>query len=76
MGEVRGPTIFYGRCRGGPFSLRNMAHHEREHVVWRDAYTKRAIPGMIGPSAKYPGATVGRYRWDEPRGEWDWQEGD
>jgi hypothetical protein len=75
MGEVRGPTIYYGRCRGGPFTLKNMAHHESEHVIWRDPDTKRAIPGMIGPSAKYPGATPGRYIWIPDRHEWDWQEG-
>lgn len=75
MGVVGGPTIFYGICRGGPYTLKHFAHHEREHVVWRDADTKRAIPGLIGPSIKYPGATVGRYIFDVERSEWDWQEG-
>jgi hypothetical protein len=75
MGEVRGPIIVYGICRGGPFSLRHLAHHERRHVVWRDADSKKAIPGLIGPSAKYPGAIPGTYVWNEDRSEWDWQEG-
>jgi hypothetical protein len=76
MGEVRGPTIFYGICRGGPFTLRQMAHHETRHVVWRDPDTKRAIPGMVGPSMKHPGAIPGTYVWHDERKEWDWQEGD
>lgn len=75
MGEVRGPTIYYGRCRGGPYTLKNLAHHEARREVWRDADTKRAIPAMVGPSAKHPGATVGAYVWDAERHEWDWQEG-
>lgn len=68
--------VYYGLCRGGPLTLRRLAHHELEHVIWCDPDTKRAIPGMIGPSAKYPDATVGRYRFDVTRKEWDWQEGD
>jgi hypothetical protein len=76
MGEVRGPTIVYGLCRGGPFSLRQLAHHEREHVVWRDPDTKKAIPGLVGPSMKHPGAIPGCYVWDDSRKEWNWEEGD
>lgn len=75
MSHVNGPKIYYGICRGGPFSLKNMAHHEIRHIVWRDPDTKRAIPGMIGPSMKHPGATPGAYVWDAERSEWDWQEG-
>jgi hypothetical protein len=76
MGIVGGPTIYYGLCRGGPYSLKHLAHHERRHVVWRDPGTKRAIPGMIGPSAKHPGAIPGAYVFNIDRKEWDWQEGD
>ena len=68
-------TVYAGICRGGPYTLRRMVHHEAERVIWCDAYTRKAIPGMVGPSSKHPGATVGRYRWDAARSEWDWQEG-
>lgn len=76
MGVVGGPEIYYGLCRGGPYSLKNLAHHDKRKEVWRDPHTTRAIPGMIGPSVKYPGAIVGAYVFDVERKEWDWQEGD
>lgn len=70
-----GDPIYYGLCRGGPYTLKHLAHHETRKEVWRDADTNRAIPAMVGPSSKYPGATVGAYVWGAERGEWDWQEG-
>lgn len=71
MGLINGPIIFYGRCRGGPYNAKQMAHGTKRYRVTVDLNNKKTFPAYCG--AEPPdGFAFGFYAFDETRGEWDW----
>jgi hypothetical protein len=56
----------YGRCQGGPYDGRQIAHPESVMRVAIDKVTKRVDPAVIAGS----GFEFGAYRWDGKLWQW------
>lgn len=72
MGVVGGPVIYYGRCRGGPFNTRHLAHATTSYRAAIDKPSRRPVVGLQAVSAKHPDIEFGYYNWNETTREWDW----
>lgn len=55
----------YGRCEGGPWHQRDMAHVPDVYPVFIDPTTKKPVPGMQA------GTKGGEYRFDGRNWVWN-----
>jgi len=60
--------INYGRCEGGPWNQKHLAHHGATFVVPFEKHSKK-IHVAISPGTK--GYTFGQYEFLE--GKWHWK---
>lgn len=67
---AQGVPMNYGRCDGGPWHAKDMAHAEPEYMVAIDTITKKTIPGM--QRSKDPLINFGFYQFHELTQVWRW----
>jgi hypothetical protein len=65
---AQGAPIMYGRCDGGPWHMKDLAHHEPVYVVPIEAHSKKIVVA-VRPGT--PGYTFGQYDFSE--GKWHWK---
>lgn len=58
-------TLCYGRCHGGPFDGRKIAHHEPRHTVAFELFSGKVSVGVLKGT---PGYRFGEYSWKD--GAW------
>jgi hypothetical protein len=68
-----GAVIYYGRCRGGPFNTKRIAHGVSPYRIAYDPGTNRALVGQQAPTAARP-CVFGDYVFDMRAGEWLWDD--
>ena len=65
---AQGVPILYGRCDGGPWHMKHLAHHEPVYVVPVEQFSKKVMVAVRPGTAGY---TFGEYRWNGKG--WAWQ---
>jgi hypothetical protein len=68
-----GSIIYYGRCRGGPYNAKRIAHGESPYWVGFDPDTMKSHPGQQLATADRP-CMFGCYVFDARSGEWLWDD--
>lgn len=66
---VVGVPMKYGRCEGGPWHARDLAHPEPSYVVPFEAHSKKVHVGVLPGTA---GFTFGTYNFEESTKKWLW----
>ena len=61
---AQGVPILYGRCDGGPWHMKHLAHHESVYVVPIEQFSKKVVVAVRPGTAGY---TFGEYRFESPR---------
>lgn len=51
----------YGRCEGGPFNKKNLAHHGEVYRIAVQQSSGKAVPGLV--ASEDPDIEFGEYRW-------------
>jgi hypothetical protein len=64
---AQGVPIMYGRCDGGPWHARDLAHHTPVYVVPIEAFSKKVVVAVVPGTAGY---TFGEYRFESPLWVW------
>jgi hypothetical protein len=60
---AQGVPILYGRCDGGPWHMKHLAHHEAVYVVPIEQFSKKVVVGVRPGTAGY---SFGEYRFESP----------